>query len=421
MKVLLVHKFWRKVGGAEVYFQDVARILRLKGHNVKIYTTDFDAEGSHDVFPRNENVIFGPAEEYLKGSVWQRIRNIPEIIYSGKNKSAFKKLLQEFQPDIVHVFAIYVTITPSILDACREQGVPVVMSCNDYKHICPNYRLFHHGRICEDCKGGKFYNAVLNNCCKHSLAVSLVSAAESYTHEFINIWKKNIKAFLFESRFMMDKTVDFWGPGAARLEFLGKPFDATRFEASTVDKGFVLYIGRLSDEKGVDTLIHAMKKNPEIPLKIAGSGNYRADLEALTKSLDLKNVEFLGAMYGEELESLFNQCRFVVVPSIWYENFPYVMMEAFARGKAVIGSDKGGIPEYIKEGETGFVFPSGDTNALAGLIRNLFDDPGMARQMGLNAKALADKEFSDEIFYQRLSGIYQNVTGKVIKNHEFSP
>jgi glycosyltransferase involved in cell wall biosynthesis len=188
------------------------------------------------------------------------------------------------------------------------------MSCNDYKHICPNYRLFHHGRICEDCKGGKFYNAVLNNCCKHSLAVSLVSAAESYTHEFINIWKKNIKAFLFESRFMMDKTVDFWGPGAARLEFLGKPFDATRFEASTVDKGFVLYIGRLSDEKGVDTLIHAMKKNPEIPLKIAGSGNYRADLEALTKSLDLKNVEFLGAMYGEELESLFNQCRFVVVP-----------------------------------------------------------------------------------------------------------
>jgi glycosyltransferase involved in cell wall biosynthesis len=97
------------------------------------------------------------------------------------------------------------------------------------------------------------------------------------------------------------------------------------------------------------------------------------------------------------------------------------MMEAFARGKAVIGSDKGGIPEYIKEGETGFVFPSGDTNALAGLIRNLFDDPGMARQMGLNAKALADKEFSDEIFYQRLSGIYQNVTGKVIKNHEFSP
>ncbi|HMT27721.1 MAG TPA: glycosyltransferase [Bacteroidia bacterium] len=420
MKVLLVHKFWRKVGGAEVYFQDVARILRNNNHEVKIFTTDFNAEGSRDVYPKDENVIFGETVDYLKGGLMSRLSNIPEVIYSKKNKAAFKKLLRDFKPDIVHVFAIYVTITPSILDACREEGIPVVMSCNDYKHICPNYRLFHHGKICEDCKGGKFYKAVVNNCCKHSIAVSLISAIESYTHDFKNIWKKNIHTFLFESRFMMNKTEEFWGQGSARLEFLGKPFNATHYKSSRDDKGYILFLGRLSDEKGVDILLHAMKQVPKASLKIAGSGTHRVFLEAMAKKEGITNVEFLGSRFGDELEDLFNNCRFVVVPSLWHENFPYVMMESFARGKAVVGSDKGGIPEYIIPGETGYIFPSHDENALASIVKQLWEDPAKAAEMGLKAKQIADKQFNDETFYQRLSDIYQKVTGKVIKKPEFS-
>lgn len=420
MKILLVHKFWRKVGGAEVYFQDVARILRNYGHDVKIYTTDYDAEGSRDVYPRDENVIFGETVDYLKGGIITRIKNIPEVIYSQKNKTQFRKLLQEFKPDLVHVFAIYITITPSILDACREEGVPVVMSCNDYKHICPNYRLFHHGRICEDCKGGKFYMAVVNNCCKHSVAVSVISAIESYTHDFKNIWKKNIHTFLFESRFMMNKTEEFWGKDAANLQFLGKPFNATHYKLSTNDQGYILFLGRLSDEKGVDILLKAMKQVPHAKLKIAGSGTYRAFLEQYAKKENITNVEFLGMCHGEDLETLFNNCRFVVVPSLWHENFPYVMMESFARGKAILGSDKGGIPEYIVTGHTGYIFPSHNDIALAALINQLWNDPAKAAEMGQNAKKLADIQFNDEIFYQRLADIYQKVTGKVIKKPEFS-
>ena len=420
MKVLLVHKFWRKVGGAEVYFQDVARILRNNGHQVKIYTTDYDAEGSRDVYPRDENVIFGETVDYLKGGFLSRLKNIPEVIYSTKNKNQFANLLKEFQPDIVHVFAIYVTITPSILDACREAGVPAVMSCNDYKHICPNYRLFHHGKICEDCKGGKFYKAVVNNCCKHSVAVSLISAIESYTHDFKNIWKKNIHTFLFESRFMMNKTEEFWGKDAANLEFLGKPFNATHYKSSSSDGGYILFLGRLSDEKGVDILLRAMKQVPQATLKIVGSGTHRTFLEHLAKTENITNIEFLGSRYGEELDELFNNCRFVVVPSLWHENFPYVMMESFARGKAVVGSDKGGIPEYIIPGETGFTFPSHDSTKLAEIINHLWSDPAKAIAMGMKAKELADIQFNDEAFYQRLSTIYQKVTGKVIKKPEFS-
>lgn len=420
MKVLLVHKFWRKVGGAEVYFQDVARILKNHGNEVKIFTTDYNAEGSRDIFPRDENVIFGESFDYLKGNVITRIKNIPEVIYSKSSKEHFRKVLREFRPDIVHVFAIYITITPSILDACREEGIPVVMSCNDYKHICPNYRLFHHGRICEDCKGGKFYKAVVNNCCKHSFAVSLISAIESYTHNYLDVWKKNVSAFLFESRFMMNKTAEFWGKDAAPLAFLGKPFNATHHRISKGDQGYVLFLGRLSDEKGVDILLKAMKKVPSAHLKIAGTGTHREFLEKMTRDEQITNVEFLGSRYGDELEELFNNCRFMVVPSLWHENFPYVMMEAFARGKAVIGSDTGGIPEYIIPGETGFVFPSHDPIALSGYIKDLWEHPEKAAKMGENAKEFADSQFNDEAFFDRLAEIYEKVTGKVIKNPEFS-
>ena len=409
MKALLVHKFWKKVGGAEVYFQDTARILRNHGHDVYFYTTDFEADGAVDVYPRDEKTFFGKSFDYLNGSVWSRIANIPKVIYSKPNKEEFRNILREVKPDIVHVFAIYVTITPSILEACREEGVPVVMSCNDYKHICPNYRLFHHGKICEDCKGGRFYNALLNNCCKHSIAVSAISTVEAYVHAQKNIWKKNVNAFLFESRFMMNKTAEFWGQGAAQLRFVGKPFNATRWEAKYNDDGYFLYLGRLSDEKGVDVLMRAMKLVPDARLVIAGDGGFKSSLEQLKDVEGITNVEFVGSKHGTELEQLFNGCRAVVVPSIWHENFPYVMMEAFARGKSVIGSDKGGIPEYINEDETGHVYPSHDHQRLATIIKNLWVHPNKALQMGKNAKAYADSQFNDSAFYNRLLEIYHEV------------
>jgi glycosyltransferase involved in cell wall biosynthesis len=311
---------------------------------------------------------------------------------------------------VVHVFALYISITPSILDACREAGVPVVMSCNDYKHICPNYRLFHHGKVCNDCKGGAYYHAITNNCCKHSLAVSAISALEAYVHSSMNIYRKNIHTFLFESRFMMEKTEEFWGLGAVRMEYLGKPFNATAYQArSAADDRFLLFIGRLSDEKGVDILIKAMKMVPEARLKIAGEGPYLETLEKLALAEGVTNIQFLGSVWGAETGKLIEDSLFVVVPSLWYENFPYVMTEAFARGKAVIGSDMGGIPEYITEGETGHVYPAYEPDKLAICIRNLWNDPLKTGQMGLESKRRADLAFNDTVFYSRLIGIYQKV------------
>lgn len=409
MKIILVHKFWRKTGGAENYFQDTASVLRANGHEVKIFTTDFPAAGSEDVFEKTNTVVFGSYINYLEGNIFKKIRAVPGIIYSKKNKEIFSRLLDDFLPDIVHVFAIYTTITPSVLEACTERKIPVVMSCNDYKHICPNYRLFYNGQVCEACKGNKFYNAVLKNCCKHSFGVSLTSAIESYSHENTGIVKKNVSAFLFESNFMLNKTREFWGDNF-QYYFAGKPFDVDKIIPSDNFSDYLLFAGRLSDEKGVDILLRAMQKIPHIKLKIAGNGLQRNALEKLASQLHLKNIEFMGNLTSEEMKNVTGKCRFMVIPSVWYENFPYTLAEAYASGKAVVASRIGGITEYVRDGETGFLYDSLNHNKLAEQIEKLYSNTESCRQMGTNARKFAEENFNRTLFYNRLSDIYLKVT-----------
>lgn len=389
-----------------MYFHDVVRILKANGHTVKIYTTNFNAEGGIDEKVDDPDVVYGTAVDYLRGGSVEKMMRLPQIIYSKKNKEEFAQLIKEFKPDVVHVFAIYVTISPSILEACREAGVPVVMSCNDYKHICTNYRLYHHGKICTDCKGNRFYKAVTNNCCKHSIAFSIASSIEAYEYERRNIFRSNVSVFSFESNFMLNITKDFWGHHTHTSYLLGKPFDATQYEPHPETENYLLYIGRLSDEKGVDVLLRAMQLVPEANLKIVGTGFYEEYLRKLSEELKLKNVSFEGSKWGDEAKDFIRNSKFVVIPSLWHENFPYVVTECFALGKAIIGSDRGGIPENIIPGETGYVYPADDFKKLAEWIRLMWTENEKSVSMGLNAKKLVDENFNDLTFHKKLLSLY---------------
>ncbi|ANB35210.1 hypothetical protein M2324_002373 [Rhodovulum sulfidophilum] len=147
------------------------------------------------------------------------------MIYNTRARDAFARMIETLRPDIVHAFAIYVRLTPAILDAAREAGVPVVLSCNDYKHLCPNYKLFHHGRVCTECRGGRFHRALVNRCCHGSLAVSAASMIEAYIHDRLDLWRRNVSIFLFASRFMAAQTEAFWDPDRIDIDFLRNPFD----------------------------------------------------------------------------------------------------------------------------------------------------------------------------------------------------
>lgn len=403
MKVLLTHNNYAVSGGAEVFYHEVGRVLAENGHEVAYFSVaeeDCDSPWA-DYFPE--------AVDYQGGGVLRKAVGFPGMVYSNKAKQNMARLIADFKPDIIHAFAIYVKLTPSILDAAREAGVPVVMSCNDYKHICPSYKLYHHGLICEECKGGKFYRAIANRCSHDSLVFSTASAIEGYVHNWTNIFRKNVHTFLFASEFMARKTEEFWGAEAFRWRKLRNPFDSTQYDASYNPEGPVLFFGRLIDEKGVDVLIKAVAMLPDVNVRIVGDGPDLEMLQTMAHDLEASNLVFTGAKWGEAMDEELGACRFVVIPSIWHENFPYVINQSFAFGKPVVGSNRGGITELVADGERGLVYEATEPEALANAIRGLWDNSEMVKAMGENAKAFSDREFNDKRFCQNLETIYAEV------------
>jgi len=403
VRVLLAHNNFSVHGGAEVFFHEVGRVLTKNGHDVAYFSIAEKGCASpwSDYFP--------DSSQYQDVSIARKILGFPSMVYSLDAKNKMAKLIKDFQPDLIHAFAIYVKLTPSILDAARLSGVPIVLSCNDYKHICPNYKLYHHGQVCENCKGGRFYNAALNRCSHDSLIFSTASAIEGYVHSWLDIYRKNIHTFLFASEFMAHKTEEFWGKDSFRWRKLRNPFDSNQFVATYRPQGPVIFFGRLIDEKGVDVLVKAASQLPEVNFRVIGDGPDLDRLQNLSDDLGVCNIVFTGPKWGEAMNEELSACRFVVVPSLWHENFPYVINQSFAFGKPVIGSNRGGITELVAHGERGLVYDALDASCLATAIKSLCNDPENLKYMGDNAKRFSDQEFNDETFYRNLEAIYNEV------------
>lgn len=405
MKILLVHNNFAIQGGAEVFYHEVGRVLAQSGHEVAYFSASDKKIKSH------WSKYFPPVARYKQGGLLAKVRNFGGMVYNRSAKHAMARLIADFKPDIVHAFAIYVQLTPAILDAAREANVPVVMSCNDYKHICPNYKLYHHGKICEECKGGKFYHAIVNRCCHDSMVYSVASSVEAYAHNWMNIYRKNVHTFLFASEFMAQKTEEFWGKESFRWRMLRNPFDARKYTTSTPNEvgDYALYFGRIIDEKGVNVLLDAAAIARDVPLVVVGDGPDLEKLKQQALAQGLSHVHFLGAKWGDELDQILKACRYVVVPSLWHENFPYVILQSFAMGKPVIGSNRGGITGLVANGERGLVYEAADPAALAGAMRKLWSDSALTKHMSLTVKQYADSEFNDERFYADMMKIYSEV------------
>lgn len=402
MRILLAHNNYIIAGGADVFYHEVGRVLEANGHEVAYFSCQEDGLDT----PWAE--YFPIAQPYNSGGAVSRALGVPAIIYNRKAKAQMARLIADFKPDVIHAFSIYVRLTPSILDAAREAAVPVVLSCNDYKHICPNYKLFHHGRVCEDCKGGRFYNALRNRCCHDSLAVSAVSTIEAYVHDRLNLWCKNVDCFLFASRFMAAKTEEFWGKGHVAIDFLRNPFNAQAHHVPLNAGEYILYFGRLIDEKGVDVLIEAARHAPDVPVVIVGDGPDRAALNIAAETLE--NVRVVGPAWGESLKTWLRGARAVVVPSLWHENFPYVILQAFAAGTPVLGAHRGGVPELINDGPHGWLFDPLDAGTLSALmihVAGLPDEEIIG--MGAATQRYVAEQFNDATICAQLERTYRNV------------
>jgi glycosyltransferase involved in cell wall biosynthesis len=402
MQTLMLNNFNYLRGGAETVFLSEVALLKKQGHRVAVFSRQHP-----DNLPAQFERFF-PSEmitDTLSPSA-KGLRSLLGLFYSLESKKCLNAMLQETTGDVAHVHNIYGRLTTSILNSLFENRIPVVMTLHDYKLICPNYKLMHHGKICEDCRGNRFYNPILNRCHKNSLIASTVYALETYFNHIFNQYRKKVRCFISPSKFLKAKLIEFGWP-EQRIEYIPNFLSTTEFDPNYLPGDYFLYFGRLSSEKGIETLIKAFcnLKHANIQLKIAGEGPLEQKLKISATSDE--RIFFSGYLSGAPLAEMIRNARCVVVPSEWYENAPLSVLEAMAYGKPVIGARIGGIPEMIDDGQNGLLFASGDTRNLTQAMSTLIEmDDATLTDMGRSARRKVEVEYNSDLHYERLIDIY---------------
>lgn len=402
MVIVSINKYFWKKGGSEAVFFSEKEMLEDSGHHVIPFSmhSKFNQESPYAKY-------FVSEVDYNKGGLENRFSSASKIIYSFDARKKMKTLLDECKPDLSHFHIFQHQISPSVFGPLREKGVPIILTLHDLKPICPNYKDYVNGKVCEACKGRKFYNCFLKKCTKGSLLGSFINTIEMYFHYAMGYYQ-NVDRYIAVSRFYKQKMVEAGFPDE-QIDYLPNFIDVHAYDPYAVDKGYILYFGRLSEEKGVSTFLNAAMLNRSIPHYIVGTGPEEEDLKKKAVVNNLKNVHFLGFKQGEDLKKLLSKSTCVVIPSEWYENSPMSVLEAFAAGRPVIGSDIGGIPELIENNVDGFIFKPGDAEALSEHIKWMWDNRSMAREMGLQGRKKVEQKFSAELHYQGLMSIYNSV------------
>lgn len=404
MTVLLVNKFHYLKGGAERYYLDLGGLLRERGEQVV-----------HLAMKHPENLPGGPNDAFVSEvdyrasmSLPARVRHGLRSIYNLEAARTARRIARELRPAVAHLHNIYHQLTPSVIRALDAEGIPIVQTLHDYKLICPAYLLITEGEICERCRGGRYYETVRHRCLLGSRAASAVGMIEAYLHGWIRSYDK-VRLFICPSRFLLEKLVSF---GIERDRLVDLPYflPVERYVPSPATDGYYVYAGRLSREKGLPTLLDAHARLPRggrPALRILGDGPIRAALEAKRESLALDDVTFEGHQQPERLHEIVARARFVAVPSEWYENYPYAILEAFALGRPVLGTRIGGIPELVRDGETGITAPAFDPDGLAAGLSALHSDPAKADAMGKAARSWVGSSLAPAQHLERLMAVYE--------------
>jgi glycosyltransferase involved in cell wall biosynthesis len=400
MRIININKFHYARGGSEQYFFFLERALRRRGWEVIPFAMQHPQNR-----PTPFEVYFPKNVDYFAGSFLSRLVAATNVVYSAGVRRCLAHLLDDTNPSIAHVHLFQQQLSLAILPELAGRHIPIVHTVHDLKPICPNYKMLTHDGLCERCLGRRFYNCTLHRCVRGSVFGSLLATVEMYAAHFGG-YLDLIDYFLTPSRWYGEKLVE-GGIPAHKVRVLPLICDLDAYTPSYDDGGYFVFAGRLAEEKGVATLLKAMKRVGRQPLlKVAGTGPLEQQLKDEAARLGLHNVQFVGFRSGHELLSLLAGAMFVVVPSEWYENSPVAIYEAMALGKPVVASRIGGIPELIVEGETGFLFEAGNAEELAQQIARLADDPALRERLGREARHRGETIYAPATHMDRLLSIY---------------
>lgn len=410
MKVLLINNVHYRRGGADVVYLNTAELLQKHGDEVVFFNM------------KRKNNLPCKDEKYWVDSLESRPFGLKSKMIDFRNffdnpeaEAKLEQLINEEHPDIAHVHLFWGSgISPSITRVLSRHNIPLVHTAHDYRMICPVALLMDSkGIVCEECRGKNFYKAMLKGCSHNGRLITCIKVAEMYYHNKVFPPAKVLQGIVYVSNFSRKKHLEYM-PSLKNVNSTVLYNFCPGITPRNIFRGeYYLYYGRLAQEKGLPTLIEAFRKNPSLPLKIIGTGPLE---DGLRQNLP-KNVELLGARYGDELFSYVKNASFVCVPSECYENNPMTIVEAYSCGVPVIGSDLGGITEIVKDGQTGFLFEEKSVDSLCSVLtKTMALKEGQYELLCNNAIAFAKEHFNSEKHYRMLMAFYRNVLSNFFSN-----
>ena len=410
LKILQINKFHYLRGGSERYYFAVSDLLEKHGHDV----VHFSMKGEKDKFSDYDKYFI----DYIDLNKFN-IKSIIKFFYNYDAVRRLKKLIKKEKPDIAHLHNIAHQLTPAIIRVLKKNDIKVVQTLHDYKLICPNTKLYNKKGNCKKCLGGKYYNCFLNSCMHDSRAKSFLGMIEAYLNNKFLKYYDDVDLFIAPSQFMKNVSVQFGVPEKkikVVYNFLSdewlKSIEGIDDMISPKNDNYILYFGRLSEEKGINTVVNAIKESGEGNIKffIVGAGPDEKKIRNKINDLDLVNhVSLPGFKSGQELNSLIMGASAIVMPSLWPENMPYSLLESLAMSKIIIASNVGGMPELIKNNESGYLYKSGDTRELAKIIAKVSSNSqDTLKNMSKRAKGRADT-LDSSTHYNNISDIYKKI------------
>lgn len=390
MKVILCHNFYRSSApsGEDSVFKNEKLLLESNGVEVipfELYNDEIDDSG-----------------------LTNKLNIAKNTIWSISTKNRLSKLIASEKPEIVHFHNTFPQISPSAYSACKKHSVPVIQTIHNYRFICPGALLQRENAPCEDCVGNTLFPALRHKCYRNSLAATSALVAMISINRMLGSYQNNIDRYIALTHFAASRLI---AGGLPEEKIIIKPNYLP--DPPPIGQGgtsYAVYVGRLSEEKGLKTLLDAWKLNNSIQLKILGDGPLRSELEEITKANNL-NIKFMGYQDRDVILSTVSDAMMQIVPSEWYEGFPMVILEAFACGTPVIASNIGSLEEVIQTGITGAHFTAGNAAELADSITRMSEianiHPEQYQQIRMNARQEFEKKFTAKSNINQLMKIYE--------------
>lgn len=380
-RILFIHNRYQQRGGEDEVVDSEIRLLRDRGHVVELYQRD-----NHEI----------PGHGMMRtaaGSIW-----------SGFTWRDMQSELDHFRPDMVHVHNTFPLISPSVYWAASRYQVPVVQTLHNFRLFCVQAMFLRNGSVCEDCLGSVPWRGVLRGCYRGSRSQSGALAVSLAAHRVLGTFRNKVSRYIALNEFCREKFIE---GGLPRERVCVKPNFVDVQQPPQGPRSGALFVGRISAEKGADVLVRAVRKMNDLKLTVIGAGPEQDRLALLP------GVRSIGWQDQDAVHAHMRSSSYLVMPSVWYENFPRTLVEAFACGLPVIASRIGALAELVEPGRTGLLFDPGSADSLQKTLDWAEQNPDRMREMGANAREVYEREYTAERNYEKLMSIYSDATGSV--------